>query len=81
MRVSFFILGTSVINAWLLYRKECSFFQVPGKHQFDLIKFYLVHSNKAILSYKRGRSRSRINKNILSDSHNSSALSLDLSID
>ena len=87
MRIFFLILVTSVINTWLLYWKECSFFQVPGKHQLDLlnftseVSFSLVHNNKAILPSKRGRSQTRINENILYDSPNSSVLSLDLSTD
>ena len=87
MRIFFLILVTSVINAWLLYWKECSFFQVPGKHQLDLlnftseVSFSLAHNNKAILPSKRGRRRPRINENISYDSPNSRVLSLDLSID
>ena len=79
--------GTCDINAWLLHRKECSFFQVRGKHQLDLlnftskVSFSLVHNNKAILLSKRGRDRLRINGNISYDRHHSSLLSLDLSND
>ena len=40
-----------------------------------------MHNNKAILPTKRGRVRPRINENISYDSHNSSILSLDLSIE
>ena len=47
------------LNAWLLYRKECSFFQVPEKHQLEFlnftseVSFSLVHKNKAILPSKK----------------------------
>ena len=87
MRIFYGILLTSAINAWLLYRRKCSFFQEPEKHQLDFlnftseVSFSLVHNNKAILLSKRGRGQLRINENISSDSPNSNVLSLDSSID
>ena len=45
------------------------------------VSFSLVYNNKAILPSKRGSVRPRINENISYDSHNSSVLSLDLSIE
>ena len=60
IRIYFWILNTSVINAWSLYQKTFSFFQVPGKHQFDLlnftseVSFSIVHNNIAILPSEEG---------------------------
>ena len=39
MRVFFWILATSVTNAWCLYRHHCIQDQVPASEQLDLLNF------------------------------------------
>uniref|UniRef100_A0A0K0EC24 DDE_Tnp_1_7 domain-containing protein n=1 Tax=Strongyloides stercoralis TaxID=6248 RepID=A0A0K0EC24_STRER len=39
LKIFFHILDLSVVNGWLLYRRDCNYFKIEAKNQYNLLDF------------------------------------------
>ena len=60
IRIFYWIIASSVINAWISYRKDSDAIGHPKKEQLNLLKFTLPVSNSLIVNAKP------IQKNVVS---------------